>query len=66
MSNFKKLAVCTAAIALVTQSAHAQQQMACAKETAAIEAAAKKYEPDFQSITDHRAGRTKPVDPDKM
>lgn len=52
MSNFKKLAVCIAAITLVAENSHAQQQMTCAKETSAIEAAAKKYEPEFQSITD--------------
>ena len=53
MSNFRKIAVCTAALTLVTQATYAQQQqLACAKETVAIESAAKKYDPEFQSITD--------------
>jgi len=52
MSTFRKIAFCTTALALAVQTAHAQQQVACSSESKAIESAAKKYDPEFQAITD--------------
>lgn len=53
MSKFRKIGFCIAALALVFQSAHAQQQpLACASESKAIESVAKKFDPEFQAITD--------------
>ena len=53
MRKLASLAACTAALALASHGAYAQEQeIACSKEASAIETAAKKFQPEIESMTD--------------
>lgn len=52
MSTLRTTAIVGIALTAATSAAIGQQQNPCSKEVAAIESAAKKFEPEFQGITE--------------